>query len=444
MALLLALTVGCLKSASQLPSASPPLDSRPLPGFELEGKPFCFLGANHYALAHKPRQTVDDVLSTARELGVRVLRVWSFIDIGSLDGSRRSIDARWDQGKKDGAYFQYWDGRRQEPVVNEGEDGLKRLDYALARSAELGIKLILVLTNNWKDYGGMTQYLEWYGKAPHHLFYTDPAVRGAFKNWSSTLVQRRNSLTGRAYRDDPTIFAWELANEPRCTVEESGVEGWTLSTIPTWVHEMSEHIKAIDPNHMVAVGDEGFLNADRQHWTYQAYAGVDHEALTRIPSIDFGTFHMYPEHWGVDSGWDVQWILDHLRVAHRLGKPTVLEEYGIRLKRDEVGSVLDERRRLATTRKWNEVLLKHGGSASMVWTLLGSTGNAGVLDHDGYGITRSDRAAAELKTLAARFGSEARACEAAAVKSSRPASPFVQVPSARSDGEALGWHTPGD
>jgi mannan endo-1,4-beta-mannosidase len=37
-----------------------------------------------------------------------------------------------------------------------------------------------------------------------------------------TLVERTNSISGRKYRDDATIFAWDLVNEPRC-------ETWRVS-----------------------------------------------------------------------------------------------------------------------------------------------------------------------------------------------------------------------
>lgn len=30
------------------------------------------------------------------------------------------------------------------------------------------------------------------------------------------MVNRRNTINNRLYKDDPTIFAWDLMNEPRC------------------------------------------------------------------------------------------------------------------------------------------------------------------------------------------------------------------------------------
>jgi mannan endo-1,4-beta-mannosidase len=41
----------------------------------------------------------------------------------------------------------------------------------------------------------------------HDLFYTNPTVIAAYKNYVSEFVGR--------YVNEPTILAWELANEPR-------------------------------------------------------------------------------------------------------------------------------------------------------------------------------------------------------------------------------------
>ena len=46
------------------------------------------------------------------------------------------------------------------------------------------------------------------GSDLHDLFYTDASVKAAYKNYVKTFVSR--------YLDEPTIMAWELANEPRC------------------------------------------------------------------------------------------------------------------------------------------------------------------------------------------------------------------------------------
>src|SRR5690606_22568959 len=125
------------------------------------------------------------VLQKAADEGFNVMRTWGAIDIGNEDGSASIA------GKGDGTvYFQYWDGEK--PVVNAGPDGLEHLDYVIAKAGELGIKLVIPFVNNWRDFGGMDQYVMWAGGQYHDDFYTNPQIREWYKQWIYQLLNREN------------------------------------------------------------------------------------------------------------------------------------------------------------------------------------------------------------------------------------------------------------
>jgi mannan endo-1,4-beta-mannosidase len=319
---------------------------------------------------------------------------------------------------------------------------LVRLDYVLSKAAENDIKLVLVLTNNWKEFGGMNQYLKWFNLSYHHQFYTDERARQAYKNYAAHLISRVNTITQVVYKDDPNIFAWELANEPRCRNygQYDRAEDCKASTLTGWVKEMSEHIKSLDPNHMVAVGDEGFFNRPGQgSEQYTGKDGADHEAFLAMKSIDFGTFHLYPDAWSTGARWGNQWIIDHVEAAQKAGKPTVMEEYGIPIKRDDkTGKVTGgfDRRRTAYI-NWNNLMLHGGGNASMFWLLVGidpsnpNTGRYQDYDHFSVYNVPDDESAKLLVDYAAQFDNGARACVLATQHGvSGTPSPFVSVAAA--------------
>ena len=105
------------------------------------------------------------------------------------------------------------------------------------------------------------------------------------------------------YGEDPTILAWELANEPRNPGDFSG------KVLQSWIAEMSHFIKDNAPNQLVTSGSEGFfgpstlqymyLNGnfsyDQKVYTAQMCTGVDflanHDETT---AIDLPSFHLYP------------------------------------------------------------------------------------------------------------------------------------------------------
>lgn len=443
---LLAVLTGCapapLRAAKTSAAARPierevpievALTNEPSPYFIKDGKPFCFVGTNNYYLMYESREAVREVLDVALRMNLEVLRIWAFLDRGSLDGSVPNVR---EPGHKEGVYFQYWDPALGRPAYNDGPDGLEHLDWVLHEARERGLLLTLVLTNNWRDFGGMDQYLVWYGLERHHEFYTDERVRSAYEAWVEHLVTRINSVDGIRYSDDPTIFAWELANEPRTFNYESydSDEGWDVDTITRWAERTSAFIKSLDPHHMVAVGDEGFLKEGRNHWTYEAPGGVDSEALTRLPHVDFGTYHLYPDHWAVSHHFGEQWILDHIALSRLVDKPVLLEEYGIHVRRqaDTAGPVVSDwpRRRMAYL-NWNNLVLHSGGAASLFW-MLSAHESPGRLypDYDHFAVYEGDQTYELLRSYAERAPTEARACALAAGASDGSPSRFVKSASA--------------
>lgn len=401
----------------------------PAPYFAVDGQPFCFVGTNNYYLIFKSHVMVDDVFEQAKAMNIKVVRQWAHLDVGSLDGSVPTVD-----NIKEKVYFQYWDTATGRPAYNDGPDGLERLDYVLHKARETGTRVVLTFTNNWKEFGGMDQYVVYFGLKHHHDFYTDPRAKQAYKDYVAHLLNRVNSIDGVVYKDDPAVFAWELANEPRCKNYQKfdAVDGWDETLLTNWANEMSAFVKSIDPNHMVAVGDEGFLNGGRSHWTYKAHEGVDHEALMRLEHIDYGTFHLYPDNWGTGYKFGYQWITDHVDVARKVNKPTVLEEYGTIVKRDEKTYEVTwgwERRKTAYT-NYNNLFFNNGGSGAMFWMLQGLDDyhpSGRYPDYDHYGVYNGEPTGELLEGFANHFSAGAVSCKLAAIPQDFPKSPFVKA-----------------
>jgi mannan endo-1,4-beta-mannosidase len=344
------------------------------PHLMLKGKQFRFAGTNNYYLMYKSHLMVDDVLATAAGNDLNVVRTWGFLDIGNQDGSNST------DGKKEGVYFQYWDGTA--PAYNDGPDGLEKLDYIVYKAGLEGVRLVIPLTNNWRAFGGIDQYVKWAGGQYHSDFYTNPQIKQWYKNWISHVLNRTNTLTGKKYKDDPTIMMWELGNEPRCKGDVyPAAADCTTKTLLKWADEMSRFISKTDKNHLVAMGDEGFYcdpkSTATPAWVYNCGEGIDTIALTKLPAIDVMSFHLYPDHWGTDAAWGTKWIKQHLQDAKKLDKPAILGEFGW----------IDKATRNPVFKEWTDTVYFDGGAGAMYWILSGKQDD-GILypDYDGFTV----------------------------------------------------------
>ncbi|HEY5962038.1 MAG TPA: hypothetical protein VIV60_36020, partial [Polyangiaceae bacterium] len=103
--------------------------------FILDGKPFCFSGTNNYYLPWKSPKMCDDVLTSAKEMQLTVMRTWGNQERGSLDGSMPNTDG---DGTKEGVYYQYWDPKTRKPAYNGRRSPCSILPWRTAHTGRAG------------------------------------------------------------------------------------------------------------------------------------------------------------------------------------------------------------------------------------------------------------------------------------------------------------------
>src|SRR5450759_547260 len=339
--------------------------------FMLDGKTFAFDGTNTYRPMLSGNEIIDKIMAATADNHFRVLRTWAFNDIGQQDGTD-SVDKF-----NTSMYFHDWDGKQ--PAFNDGEDGLQRLDYVIASASKHNVKLILPLVNNWGAFGGMDQYVLWAGLTYHSDFYTDAKVRQWYKDWATHLLNRVNTVTGVKYKDDPTIMAWELANEPRCGASGAlkASPDCKTDTITAWAKEMSTFVRSVDGNHLIGLGDEGFMcDKAATAWTMACSQGTDPRAIAALPDIDVVGLHLYPDFSKHDPAWSVDYINKHLAIGTELKKPVFLGEYGWK----------DTSTRNAVFKQWLDAFKAGGGDGANFWMMQPRDKDYTPTDSDGFTV----------------------------------------------------------
>ncbi|XP_045807817.1 mannan endo-1,4-beta-mannosidase 4-like [Trifolium pratense] len=285
--------------------------------FILNGKPHYVNGFNAYWLmtmaADTPntRSKVCTTLVQASQLGLNVARTWAFNDGGDYKALQVS------------------------PASYE-ENVFQGLDFLISEAGKHGVQLILSLVNNWKTFGGKSKYVEWARQRGENIiseddFFTHPVVKQYYKNHVKTMLTRKNTINGLLYKDDPTIFAWELINQPRYENDTSG------KSIQNWVSEMAAYVKSIDSNHLLEIGLEGFYGETTSQKLFNpnsTQVGTDFISNNQIPEIDFATIHIYPDQWlpgsdeTTENAFVEKWIEGHIEDSNNvLGKPLIIAEF---------------------------------------------------------------------------------------------------------------------
>ncbi|MCV9386816.1 glycoside hydrolase 5 family protein [Reichenbachiella ulvae] len=298
--------------------------------FEIDGEPYRYIGTNFWYGMNLgspgeggDRERLVRELDRLQALGLKNLRVMAA-----------------SEGAEDSPY-------QNKPILQTApgeynQELLEGLDFFFVELAKRDMKAVVCLGNFWMWSGGFPQYVSWAegSEIPYpdvmgggswddfisysESFYSNEKAQQYYFDFLKFIINRTNSLTGQKYKEDPTVMAWQLANEPR---GYNHVEEYRV-----WLNKAAALIKEQDQRHLVCTGTEGD--------TSTPISGTELYEDNLSPDIDYATTHVWIQNWGwynpenEDSyAQALQKSKDYLKgqeeKAKRLGKPLVIEEFGV-------------------------------------------------------------------------------------------------------------------
>lgn len=233
---------------------------------------------------HLPSHTeIDDILDQVDDFNGNVIRPWpAVMSIGRTNAVQPTL------GSFNAA-------------------ALAPIDYLLQQCALRGIRCIFPLVDNYNfpGTGGRITYCTLNGvstSGDQPLFYTNATVVNSFKAHINFVLSHVNSITGVAYKDDPTILAWETGNE----LTAGGV---SAAAYAAWVGDIATYVKVTcGAQQLFMDGSYGF--------------GEPQSALLlALPSVDMYGNHAYGD-------FRPPAVLEkEAAIAHAWGKAYYVGEY---------------------------------------------------------------------------------------------------------------------
>jgi len=270
------------------------------------GRPFRFLGlAAPNIQAHESQILPDfsnrfpddyetrDLLDSLHRLGARATRTFALAVHSPADGRMPA----------------YLSGRRQ-----YNEEAFRCLDLVIARCHEYDVRLIIpfIASQSFGNVRGVDEFSALAGKA-NGAFWYDEEVKADFRHFLDFILNRRNTVNGLLYRDDPAILAWQLGNEFASYYGDRHLDPKVWAPrITGWSLEMAAYIKKVDARHLVMEG------------------GGDRAAFLASPDIDVISSHLY-EYWNRLAGvsTDLAALARADRKECRGRKPLIVDEFGL-------------------------------------------------------------------------------------------------------------------
>lgn len=302
--------------------------------FKKSDKPYFIAGANMWYAAYLAsptkvgnRERLHNELDTLKKMGINNLRVLAVSEKSDINSAVKPATTNG---------FGHYD-----------ENLLVGLDYLLVELAKRDMTVVLYLNNFWQWSGGMTQYMSWIDGQPVQdpnvtkdwngfmaksaSFYQSEKANLEFRKTIDKIVSRVNTLNGKAYKDDPVIMSWQLANEPRPGNDQVTKEEKKIYV--NWIKNTTDYIRSLDQHHLISTGSEGLWGSARdKQLFFDAH---------NLPNVNYLTYHMWVRNWSwfdqykPKETWDTAWkkgqeyLNSHIDWANQMKKPIVLEEFGL-------------------------------------------------------------------------------------------------------------------
>lgn len=324
--LLFAFLLSACSNATPLPSVPPvTVKARSL---VVDHQEFKFIGANaiYYGFYKQYGYSIPQAIHSAKESGIKVLRIYLWLG-----------DAPW------------------------GARPMEEYDRVLDIAAQEGMYIIAVLSDCTPGDWGKTKEA-YYRAVPQCDLVKSSGIK-FYKDRAKELINRRNTINGKLYRDDTTILAWDLANEPP-------LYDFTADEFHQWLSQIAQYVKQLDPQHLITIGiSNQSKEYDEPGPLYDAW---------NVPELDFFSFHIYVSQRVrsdqiCQSDEYLSLISNRTRILASYGKPVVLEEYGFGSLR-EIGGKQTQEKQPDTMKCWLKVYkdqmdaaYSNGAAGTMFW-----------------------------------------------------------------------------
>lgn len=243
-----------------------------------------FASGNHYAT----HSEVDATLQSALDMNATVIRVMGAIGHAQLPESVQPTL---------GVY---------------NPDALETVDYMLQQCAILGLRCTFIFgegsQNNWPGSGSKHWYCTANGVTPDTSatqFFTNTTIINSYKAFISYILNYVNRYTGIAYKNDPTILAWETINEAYIDNVNWPYGAWTV--------DIAQHIKVTEGAKQLVM--------DGHFSVYTDFSGTLDTTALNSSYVDIFSDHPY-----VSANPPRQQDLSG-SIAHSYGKAFLLGEF---------------------------------------------------------------------------------------------------------------------